>query len=255
MDLATVIGSILAFALVAFAMASGPGGIVIFVHSQSVAIVLGGTLAVTMMNFPMAEFKSIFKVMMITTFNKISTPADEIERIVEYANLARKEGLLALETKLEDVDDPFFSKGIQLVIDGFGAETVRDIMDLEADWQRQRHSTGKKLLDQMGSFAPAFGMIGTLVGLVQMLQNLSDPTKIGQGMATALLTTLYGSMLANMVFLPLSGKLDILATNEGLLRELMIEGIVAIQSGEKPALIKEKLKGFLPPNVRESVEV
>lgn len=255
MDLATIIGSILAFALVAFAMASGPGGIAIFVHTQSVAIVVGGTLAVTMMNFPMAEFKSIIKVMMITAFNKISTPGQEIERIVEYANLARKEGLLALETKLQDVDDEFFSKGIQLVIDGFGSETVRDIMDLEADWQRQRHSTGKKLLDQMGSFAPAFGMIGTLVGLVQMLQNLSDPSMIGQGMATALLTTLYGAMLSNMLFLPLSGKLDILATNEGLLRELMIEGIVAIQSGEKPALIKEKLKGFLPPSIRENVEV
>jgi len=255
MDLATVIGTILGFGLVLFSMATGPGGLAIFVHVPSMIIVFGGTIAVTMMNFPMSEIKSIIKVMLVTAFNKSSTPADEIERIVEYANLARKEGLLALESKLEEVKDSFFAKGIQLVIDGFGAETVRDIMDLEADWQRQRHSVGKKIMDQMGAFAPAFGMIGTLVGLVQMLQNLSDPSMIGVGMATALLTTLYGAMLSNMLFLPLSGKLGILADNEGLLRELMIEGIVAIQSGEKPALIKEKLKGFLPPNAREAVEV
>jgi chemotaxis protein MotA len=132
---------------------------------------------------------------------------------------------------------------------------VRDIMDLEAEWQRQRHSMGKKIMDQMGAFAPAFGMIGTLVGLVLMLQNLDDPSKIGGGMATALLTTLYGAMASNMVFLPLAGKLEVRAKHEALLRELMIEGIVAIQSGEKPQLIKEKLKGFLSPSAREGVGV
>lgn len=254
MDLATIIGATLAFGLVIVSMALGPGGVAIFVHIPSLVIVLGGTIAVTMMCFPMTEIKQISKVMLVTAVRKSPTPEEEIERIVEYANLARKEGLLALEAKLEEVNDEFFAKGIQLVIDGFGADTVRDIMELEADWQRQRHGTGKKIMDQMGAFAPAFGMIGTLVGLVQMLQNLSDPSMIGAGMATALLTTLYGAMLANMLFLPLSGKLEILAGSEGLLRDLMIEGIVAIQSGEKPALIKEKLKGFLAPTAREFVE-
>ncbi|HIG11677.1 MAG: MotA/TolQ/ExbB proton channel family protein [bacterium] len=255
MDLATILGTIMAFGLVIFAMATGPGGVAIFINVPSLVIVFGGTFAVTMVNFPLSEVKSIARVMMITAFNKTGTPSEEIERIVEYANLARKEGLLALESKLQEVDDSFFAKGIQLVIDGFGADTVRDIMELEADWQRQRHGVGKKIMDQMGAFAPAFGMIGTLVGLVQMLQNLSDPSMIGVGMATALLTTLYGAMLSNMVFLPLSGKLEILAGNESLLRDLMIEGIVAIQSGEKPALIKEKLKGFLAPTLREAVEL
>jgi chemotaxis protein MotA len=254
MDLATVIGTLLGFGLVIMSMALGPGGVAIFVHVPSMVIVFGGTFAVTMMCFPMSEIKSIVKVMLVTAVRKRTTPLEEIDRIVEYANLARKEGLLALETKLEEVNDEFFAKGIQLVIDGFSAETVRDIMELEADWQRQRHSTGKKIMDQMGAFAPAFGMIGTLVGLVQMLQNLSDPSMIGQGMATALLTTLYGAMLSNMVFLPLSGKLEVLAGSEGLLRDLMIEGIVAIQSGEKPVLIKEKLKGFISPSDRITVK-
>jgi len=206
-----------------------------------------------MMNFPMDEMKRLVKVTLRTLLFKLNTPGIEIERIIEYANLARKEGLLALETKLQEVDDGFFAKGVQLVIDGFPAETVRDIMELEAEWQRQRHSNGKKILDALGSFAPAFGMIGTLVGLVQMLQNLSDPSKIGGGMATALLTTLYGAMSANMVFIPLAGKLEVRAAEEALLRELMIEGIVAIQSGEGPQLIKEKLKSFVAPHVREAI--
>jgi len=254
MDLSTIIGSVLAFGLVLFAMAAGQGGLSSFVNYPSLAIVFGGTFAVTMINFPAGQLKSIARVMMVTAFHRGATPIDTIGRIVEYARLARKEGLLALENKLQDVDDQFFAKGIQLVIDGFSAETVRDIMDLEAEWQRQRHSAGRKILDQMGTFAPAFGMIGTLIGLVQMLQNLSDPSRIGQGMATALLTTMYGAMAANMVFLPLAGKLDVRARQESLLRELMIEGIVAIQSGEKPQLIQEKLKSFLSPSLREAVE-
>ncbi|MEM7518827.1 MAG: motility protein A [Planctomycetota bacterium] len=253
MDITTLIGTLLAFGLVIGSMASGDGGLAIFIHGPSMAIVIGGTIATTMMNFPIGEMKSIIKVMLVTALYKASTPNDEIGRIIEYANLARKEGLLALESKLEEVEDAFFAKGVQLVIDGFAADTVRDIMELEAEWQRQRHITGKKIMDQMGAFAPAFGMIGTLVGLVQMLQNLSDPSSIGQGMATALLTTMYGAILANMVFIPLSGKLDVRAKQETLLRELMIEGIVAIQSGEKPQLIKEKLKGFLAPKEREAV--
>ena len=253
MDITTVVGTVMGFGLVLFAMATGEGGLMIFVHVSSMMIVGGGTIAVTLMNFPLGVVKNLIKVTMTTLLFKLSSPAEEIERIIEYANLARKEGLLALETRLQEVDDTFFAKGVQLVIDGFPAETVRDIMELEAEWQRQRHANGKKMLDALGSFAPAFGMIGTLVGLVQMLQNLSDPSKIGGGMATALLTTMYGAMGANMLFIPLAGKLEVRDNDESLLRQLMIEGIVAIQSGEGPALIKEKLKSFLAPATREAV--
>jgi chemotaxis protein MotA len=253
MDLNTLIGVTTAFVLVLFAMATGPGGIPVFFDVPSFIMVFGGTTAVTMFAFPSSDLKPVIKVALIAAVRKSPSPAQEIERIVEYANLARKEGLLALESKLQSVDDKFFAKGIQLVIDGFGADTVRDIMELEAEWQAQRHSTGKKIMDQMGAFAPAFGMIGKLVGLVQMLQDLSDPSSIGMGMATALLTTLYGALGANMLFIPMAGKLEMRARNEALLRSLMVEGIVAIQSGEKPQLIKEKLKGFLPPSIRETV--
>ncbi len=254
MDITTVLGTAMAWGLVVFSMASGTGGLAIFIDVPSLMIVGGGTFAVTMMNFAMDDLKQIIKVIMRTYLFKLNTPSQEIERIIEYANLARKEGLLSLESKVNEVDDAFFAKGVQLVIDGFPAETVRDIKDLEAEWQRQRHITGKKMLEAVGGFAPAFGMIGTLVGLVQMLQSLDDPSKIGGGMAVALLTTMYGAMASNMLFLPLAGKLDMRAREEALLRELMIEGIVAIQAGEGPQLIKEKLKSFLAPSVREAVE-
>jgi chemotaxis protein MotA len=253
MDITTAVGTLLGFSLVLFAMSSGDGGLLLFLDVPSLFIVFGGTIAVTLVNFPLGVVKGIVKVILRTFFFKLTSPSHEIERIVEYANLARKEGLLALESKLKEVHDPFFAKGVQLVIDGFPGETVRDIMELEAEWQRQRHVTGKKMLDALGSFAPAFGMIGTLVGLVQMLQNLSDPSKIGGGMATALLTTLYGAMAANMLFIPLAGKLEMRANEEALLRELMIEGIVSVQSGDGPQLIKEKLKSFVAPAAREAV--
>ena len=253
MDITTVVGMLMAVALLFWSLSAGEGGIGLFVDIPSLVMVGGGTIAVTLVSFRATDLKGLVKVMLRAVLFKLPSPPDEIERIIAYANLARKEGLLALEAKLQEVEDTFFAKGIQLVIDGFSAETVRDIMDLELSWQHQRHAAGKKMLDQMGSMAPAFGMIGTLVGLVQMLANLSDPSAIGGGMAVALLTTMYGAVLANVVFIPLSGKLDVRAKEEALLRELMIEGIVAIQSGEKPQLIKEKLKGFLPPPMREGV--
>jgi chemotaxis protein MotA len=253
MDLATIIGCLLSFGLVFQAMAGG-SGIGGFVDVPSLGIVFGGTIGSMLMNFPMRQCSSVIKVTMHTLIFKMSTPTDEIERIVEYANLARREGLLALEDKLQSVEDPFFAKGIQLVIDGFPVETVRDIMELEADWQFQRHSAGRKVLESAAATAPAFGMVGTLIGLVKMLANLSNPDDIGAGMSVALLTTLYGAMLANMVLIPLAGKLEVRAKEEVLLRDLMVEGIIAIQSGEKPQLIKEKLKSFLAPSARAAIE-
>jgi chemotaxis protein MotA len=253
MDITTALGTVLCFVLLMWSLTAGGTPMSLFVDVPSLVMVCGGTVAVTMMSFRVADLKGLVSVILRTYLFKLPEPGAEIERIISYANLARKEGLLALEAKLQEVDDGFFAKGVQLVIDGFAADTVRDIMDLELTWQHQRHSMGKKMLDSMGSMAPAFGMIGTLVGLVKMLANLSDPSSIGAGMAVALLTTFYGAVLANAIFIPLSGKLEVRAKEELLLRELMIEGIVAIQSGEKPQLIKEKLKGFLPPNVREAV--
>lgn len=257
MDLSTVLGFALGFALISWSMMHGGGvaGLALFVHVPAFMVVVGGSLAAILVHFRLSDVKQLVKVLLRTFLYPIPDPTQEIERIIQYATLARKEGLLALETKLKEVDDRFMSKGIQLVIDGFSAETVRDILELEAEVEKQRHATGKRMLEQFGTFAPAFGMVETLIGLVQMLSNLSDPSKIGAGMAGALVGTFYGAFAANMVFLPMAGKLDVRAKEEALLRELMIAGIVAIQSGEKPQLIKEKLKGFLAPAMREAVNV
>jgi len=254
MDILTIAGTLLVCGLLGFSIATGNGGIALFIDVPSMMIVFGGTTGVFMMNFTGPDCKALISVFMRTLMFKLNSTTEEIGRIVDYATLARKEGLLALEAKLKEVDDKFFAKGVQLVIDGFPAETVRDIMELEAEWQKQRHATGKKMLDQLGAYAPAFGMIGTLVGLIQMLSALDDPSKIGGGMATALLTTLYGALLANVICIPLSGKLEVRAKEEALLRELMIEGITAIQAGDGPQIIKEKLKTFVAPSAREAVE-
>lgn len=255
MDIATLLGFALGLGLITWSMAHGGGlsALKLFVHGPAAAVVCGGSFAAILIHFPLGDVKNLFKIMLKNFLNKIPDPTEEIDRIIEYANLARKEGLLALESKLKDVNDPFFAKGIQLVIDGFSAQTVRDILELEAEVEKQRHAVGKKMLEQLGTFAPAFGMVETLIGLVQMLSNLSDPSKIGAGMAGALVGTFYGAFVANMIMLPMAGKLDIRSKEEYQMRELMIEGIVAIQSGEKPQLIKEKLKGFLSPSRRERV--
>jgi chemotaxis protein MotA len=257
MDISTVLGFVIGLGLIFWSMAHGGGAsnLGLFVHIPALTVVVGGSVSAIFVHFPIDESKQMATIFWRSFVYRVLPPADQIERIVSYANLARKEGLLALETKLQEVDDRFFAKGIQLVIDGFSAETVRNILELDLEAEKQRHAVGKKMMEQMGALAPAFGMIETLIGLVQMLSNLSDPSKIGAGMAGALVGTFYGAFLANMVFLPIAGKLGVRAQQEALLRELMIEGIVAIQSGEKPQLIKEKLKGFLRPSARELVNV
>jgi chemotaxis protein MotA len=253
MDIATVLGFTLGLGLILWSMIHGGGvsSLKLFVHIPAATVVVGGCISAIMVHFPMEDFRNMVRIFLRTFMFRIPSPSEEIDRIIDYAGLARKEGLLALETRLQDVDDRFFAKGVQLVIDGFPADTVRDILELELEIEKQRHAVGKKMVEMMGTLAPAFGMIETLIGLVQMLSNLSDPSKIGAGMAGALVGTFYGAFLANMVFLPIAGKLGIRAQQETQLRELMIEGIVAIQSGEKPQLIKEKLTGFLRPSMRE----
>jgi chemotaxis protein MotA len=255
MDIATLLGFALGLGLIVWSMAHGGGlaSLKLFVHGPAAAVVAGGSVAAILIHFPLSDFKNLIRVILKNFLHRVPSRTEQIDRIIAYSNLARREGLLALETKLQEIDDRFFAKGIQLVIDGFSSETVKDILELDAEVEKQRHAVGKKMLEQLGTFAPAFGMVETLIGLVLMLSNLSDPSKIGAGMAGALVGTFYGAFLANMVFLPMAGKLDIRAKEEMQLRELMIEGIVAIQSGEKPQLIKEKLKGFLAPAERETV--
>ena len=256
MDISTIAGYTLGILLILWSMGhNGLAGLKLFVHGPAAAVVFGGSLAAILVHFPLSDVKNLFKVLAKIFLHKEPPHGQHIEKIVELTVLARKEGLLALEPKIEETQDPFMKKGLQLIVDGMPAESLRDILEIEMEVEKGRHAIGKRMLEQMGAFAPAFGMVETLIGLVQMLSNLSDPSKIGAGMAGALVGTFYGAFAANMLFLPMAGKLDVRAKEEHRLRELMVEGLLAIQEGAKPQPTKEKLKSYLAPADRAGVGV
>jgi len=253
MDIATLFGIVAGTGLILAAIASG-AGLGAFVDVPSILIVIGGTCASALINFPLAEVLGVFAVVKKTVLHKSPAPVKEIERLVHLAKVARSEGLLALENFTEEIEDPFLLKGVQLVVDGTEPEVLRDVLETDLEQLELRHGTGKNILDSMGAAAPAFGMIGTLIGLVTMLGDLSDPSAIGAGMATALLTTLYGSLIANLVFIPLAGKLGTRSKSEVATKQLIVEGVASIQAGINPRLVEEKLKSFIPPKMRTTLE-
>ena len=257
MDIATPAGMLIgAFLLiVSIILGGGVSGIIGFINIPSIMIVIGGTICATLVRYPLQVVTGLIALSMKTIFVKLSSPQAEMLRLIEYAKLARREGLLALESKVDEIKDAFLSKSIQLLVDGTDAEGLRAILEKEIENVRGRHTKGKGVLESMGVVAPAFGMMGTLIGLVLMLRELDDPSKIGVGMATALLTTLYGVIVANLIFLPMSGKLDVRSKDETLLKELILEGVVSIQSGDNPSIVEEKLKGFLSPTERKDKKI
>lgn len=244
MDIGTLIGLVLGFGLIVGAiMLGGPiGG---FVDMPSVLVVLGGTIATTFIMFAMPVALGSMKVAMKALFTKGHQAPHMIELMVQLAEKARKESLVALE-KVK-IDDEFVKKGIQLVADGTSQDLVRSVLETEVAGMRRRHIQGQGMFKAMGMMAPAFGMIGTLIGLVSMLQNLSDPGSIGPSMAVALLTTFYGAVLANVVFLPVAKKLEERSEEEAYYMEIATEGIMSIMNGDHPTIVREKLLAYLPP--------
>jgi len=224
--------------------------LVSFIDAPSVMVVCGGAVASALISFPLKNFLSVFGVVMKVFFNKLDAIPALIEEIVSLAETARRDGLLALETRLDEIENSFVVLGIQMAVDGTRPEVMEDILRTELDAVATRHRDGKALLDCMGRFAPAFGMIGTLMGLVIMLGDMSDPSKIGAGMAVALLTTMYGAIASNVVFLPFAEKLGFINKQELLAMEIVVRGIMAIQSGENPRVIEQKLNTFIPPKLR-----
>lgn len=176
-----------------------------------------------------------------------------MKEIIELSSVARRDGLLALEEAGNKAEDEFLKKGIMLIVDGTDPELVRNIMETELTFLEERHAEGRGLYDAMGSYAPAFGMIGTLIGLINMLQQLDDPSSVGPQMAVALITTFYGSVMANAIFIPIAAKLKIKSKQEILMKELVVEGLLSIQAGENPRIIEEKLKTFISPEMRSTM--
>jgi chemotaxis protein MotA len=256
MDIATIGGLAIGFfvLIVGIIVAGGVGGLFQFISISSVFITIGGSFAAVMVSNTLARTLGLMKVAMNAIRLRPMEMGRVISMIVTFSEKARREGLLALEDDLDELEDDFLRKGIQLVVDGTDPEIIRNIMETELNNMQSRHQQGIKIFEDWGALAPAFGMIGTLIGLIIMLANIEDKSAIGPGMSTALITTLYGAILANLVFIPIANKLLYADGQETLLREIMIEGTLSIQSGDNPRIVKEKLVSFLTPEVRAQVE-
>lgn len=250
MDIATVVGCVMSIALILGSIAIGGGSLAAFFDLPSILVVLGGSVAAALVSFPLPSFLSLYRTARKAVFWRLDPPADLINQIVALAEVARREGLLALDARLDRVENDFVKLGVQMAVDGTRPDVMEDVLRTELYAVASRHKEGKALLDCLGRFSPAFGMIGTLLGLIMMLGDMSDPSKIGAGMAVALLTTLYGAVAANCLFLPLADKLAHLSKKEQQSMEIVIRGVMAIQSGEHPRVIEQKLTTFLPPKHR-----
>ncbi|UOQ86318.1 flagellar motor protein MotP [Gracilibacillus salinarum] len=246
-DILTPIGITIGFIMIMFGIVSsgGVGGFAGFIQGSSVLIVIGGLVAALLVNFNIDQIKTTKHVIQEVFKRNQHQLTDLIELFERLSERARREGLLALENELEEVEDPYIRKGVLLAIDGIEPEVITDIMNAEIDAMEDRHYRGRLIIEKAGEYAPAWGMVGTLIGLILMLQNLEDPTTLGPSMAVALLTTFYGSVLANLVFMPMAGKLETKTSEEIFMKQVIIEGVIGVQSGQNPRILKEKLSAFL----------
>jgi chemotaxis protein MotA len=252
-DLGVIVGLIAGVVLVVIGILWGGGTPRAFVDAASVMITLGGSLASLFVGHPFSRVLNMFTYLRLTMRQPNFQEERLISQLVTFSEKARREGLLALEDDLEELEDDFLRKGIQLVVDGTDPEIIKNILFNELNQIQARHAHGILLIDDFSKQAPAFGMIGTILGLVIMLARIEDRSTIGQGMAVALLTTFYGAMLSYLVFGPLKKKLEDRDGAEALVKEIMIEGILSIQGGDNPRILEEKLLCMLPPARREAV--
>lgn len=253
-DIATAIGVVMGFFLVAWSMAMNGGlfklnfgQLKLFWDVPSVLITIGGSFCALMVNYSIDQIKNLGVILLQAFKEPKISKTEVIVMFSELSKKARREGLLSLEEQINDVEDEYLRKGLQMVVDGIEPETIREILELEIGEMEGRHKTGIDFLRAWGGYAPAFGMIGTLIGLIQMLGNLTDSSQIASGMSVALITTFYGAIMANLVFNPMAQSLSLKSGVEVSLKEMMIEGILAIQSGVNPRIIQEKLVCYLPP--------
>jgi len=251
MDIATPIGYATTFGLIVMAIFIG-GDFMSFVDPVSGLIVIGGTIGASFINYPMGDVFNIVPLLLKTIKGAGQTPEASVIEMVNLSQVARKDGINALEPKIKDLDSELMKRGLQMMVDGSEPEAVEDALYLESEKIGERHAAGAELLSMMGTYAPAFGMIGTLIGLVLMLQNMDDPASIGPSMAVALITTFYGALLSNAIFIPASGKLRVFARKEELVRDIQIGGLVSIAGNENPRMTEQKLLGYLQPSKRVS---
>ena len=253
MDIATILGVFSGLGLIAYAIIMG-GDFAIFISIPSMMIVGGGTLAASLIAYPLKEVLGVFRVAMKVFFSSKQDYLGLIQELSRLSGLARQNGLLSLESEAKKVKHPLLQQGLMMISDGFPRNTIVKILTGQIATMHNRHKVGREVFGEMGKYAPAFGMVGTLIGLVQMLATLEDPSTIGPKMAVALLTTFYGAFLANLFFIPMSNKLKRRTETETLEMQLIIEALLSIQDGENPNVMVDKLKVFLDRQLRDQVE-
>ncbi len=250
MELGTIVGLISGVLLVFTTIFLG-GEMMSFLDLASFLVVIGGAIAATFVAIPLGDVLVIGNITKNAFFGQKIDYVNIVEVVVDLAKKARREGLLAVDKEVNKIENNFLKGGMEMVVDGTEPELIKKVMNTELSYLMDRHAKGQQLYSTLGAYAPAFGMIGTLIGLIAMLQNLDDPAAIGPGMAVALITTFYGALVSNLIFLPMATKLSIMSASEILEKEMVIEGVLAIQFGEHPNTISKKLLNFIPPKVRE----
>lgn len=246
MDITVIIGVVLGFGMMVYGIISGSGDFATFINIPSLVITVGGAISSAISANKKTVVFGIAKVIMEAIKEPKIDYIGNLRTLVSFSEKARREGLLSLESSIEEIQDPFFKKAVQLVVDGTEPEVLRTMMEIEIDMATSEMMDQKAFFDSLGTFGPAFGMIGTLVGLIQMLKSLNDPSSLGPSMAVALITTLYGSILANIVGIPIAEKISKRAGDLELSKRMILEGVLSIQAGENPRVLEEKLKAYLP---------
>jgi chemotaxis protein MotA len=253
-DIGTVGGLAIAVVAIFLSIIMGGGNPASLINIPSILVVFGGTTGAIVASFPLASVLKTHTIFLKAIFGEKNDALGTIKTLVQYAEIARRDGILSLESHIEDLKDPFIVRGIKMAVDGTDPELIRTIMDTELEASMERHAQGKAILDTTGKMAPAFGMIGTLIGLIFMLQSMDDPAAIGPGMAVALITTMYGAIIANVITGPIAEKLGANDADEVLVKTIIIAGVMSIQSGDNPRVVESKLLTYLPPAQRSEVE-
>jgi len=248
-DIATILGIVSAFGLVGIAIVS-QGDFTVFFSFSSLLIVVGGTFGATLINYPMGDIIRVLRVVKKAFFNRETDLMGVIPDMVRYARLARKEGLLGLDKVIHEIDDPFYYEGMRMIVDGTRPEVLSQVLKNEIDSLAARHRVGISIFKAMGQYSPAFGMIGTLIGLIFMLRSLNNAAQIASAMSLALITTFYGAILSNILFLPIAGKLKEISTAEIIKKEMLLAGIMSIQAGEMPGMVEQRMISFLATDYR-----
>ncbi|HET6464972.1 MAG TPA: flagellar motor protein [Nitrospiria bacterium] len=245
MDFFTILGVVFGLLALLGGQIIEGGNVHSLLQFTAMMIVLGGTFGAVMVQYPASKFFEAMKFGFTALKNPSNNSKDLIAKIVDYAAIVRKQGILALESKIKQISDPFFRKGVQLLLDGTEPGLLRQILEVDSAYSEEHLMAAAKVFESAGGYAPTFGIIGAVMGLIHVMENLADPGKLGAGIAVAFVATIYGVGSANLIFLPLSGKLKFKTRMEGITRELIVEGLLSIAAGENPRMIQEKLEGFL----------